>query len=203
MSTDIVAPKLMPVFSENHKWRFFMKISVPFEHPDECWEWKATKGKRKYGDFYADNQRYLAHRVAYWLRYGVQPGKKLVCHHCDNPSCVRPSHLFLGTDADNMRDAALKGRLKGQYLNVNQIEKIATRFFSEYEKLVDEFSTEFAVPPSAIIKALKTKNVAGLIVLNLLEDKHRDIETQKTLNAVRDILNGGSLSETTVAGPRT
>ena len=54
----------------------------------------------------------LAHRVAYFLSYGVDPGALHVCHKCDRPACQNPAHLFLGTSKDNMHDASLKGRMK-------------------------------------------------------------------------------------------
>lgn len=74
-----------------------------------CWLWKGwVKDRRKpYGVF-----RYkYAHRVAYELFVGKIPDGLLVCHHCDVPRCVKPAHLFLGTNQDNIRDAERKGRL--------------------------------------------------------------------------------------------
>lgn len=53
------------------------------------------------------------HRVSYELEVGVIPAGAYICHRCDNPPCVRPDHLFVGTQLDNMRDAASKGRAKG------------------------------------------------------------------------------------------
>lgn len=59
---------------------------------------------------YADAKERLAHRIAYKLAYGACPDSLHVCHICDNPLCVRPSHLFLGTDQDNHNDCVAKGR---------------------------------------------------------------------------------------------
>lgn len=81
-----------------------------------CWVWTAaTVNKAKlYGVFYAARRNWLAHRVAWLLANGEIPDGLYVCHHCDNPRCVRPDHLFLGTCSDNMRDASGKGRMFGQ-----------------------------------------------------------------------------------------
>lgn len=77
-----------------------------------CWEWTANLDKDGYGQIWVDKQRRRARapRVAWELYIGPIPPKQCVLHHCDNPKCVRPSHLFLGSVCDNNQDRARKGR---------------------------------------------------------------------------------------------
>jgi hypothetical protein len=77
-----------------------------------CWEWHGTRTVAGYGQMETGGKKEYAHRFSYRLHYGIDPGEMLVCHHCDNPCCVRPDHLFLGTDKDNMADCAAKGRVR-------------------------------------------------------------------------------------------
>lgn len=88
--------------------RFWEKVDTS---SSGCWLWNRGNCKG-YGNFsLPGNKRQHSHRVAYELTYGPIPDGLVVCHSCDNPPCVRPDHLFLGTYSDNMRDAAAKGRL--------------------------------------------------------------------------------------------
>ena len=78
-----------------------------------CWWWIGAKDLRsqwQYGRFGLGGDTIFAHRAAWLLFCGEIPEGLLVCHHCDNPSYVRPSHLFLGTHGSNMADKMLKGR---------------------------------------------------------------------------------------------
>jgi len=87
--------------------RFWEKV----EKTDGCWLWTSTLNTWGYGQFQIGRtKQYRAHRIAYELTYGPIPAGMHVCHHCDNPRCVRPDHLFLGTHLDNMRDRQAKGR---------------------------------------------------------------------------------------------
>ena len=99
--------------------RFDAKVDrngpVP-EHCHElgpCWLWTGARKKSVgYGNFWLDGHVVPAHRVAWELEHGSITGALLVLHRCDNPLCVRPDHLFLGTHADNAQDAKRKGRLQ-------------------------------------------------------------------------------------------
>lgn len=79
-----------------------------------CWEWQGSRnGQRKgYGSFWYRGRHHRAHRFAWTLANGEIPPGLLVCHRCDNPPCVRPDHLFLGTNEDNMADMRAKGRAR-------------------------------------------------------------------------------------------
>jgi hypothetical protein len=79
--------------------------------PDGCWPWLAATDKDGYGRFELPGHRQAtAHRFAYEIAVGPIPKGQSVLHHCDNPSCVRPDHLFIGTHMDNMQDAMRKDR---------------------------------------------------------------------------------------------
>lgn len=86
--------------------RFFSKI----EKTSNCWNWKAATNKGGHGMFSFSGKTLGAHRFSYELHKGSINGL-YVCHHCDNPRCVNPEHLFLGTALDNFRDAQQKGRI--------------------------------------------------------------------------------------------
>lgn len=81
---------------------------------DGCWEWVGGVTSAGYGSFCADGEFINAHRFSWKLHFGPIPDGKHVLHKCDNRRCVRPVHLFLGTNDDNIRDRISKGRPGGR-----------------------------------------------------------------------------------------
>jgi uncharacterized protein YfaT (DUF1175 family) len=79
-----------------------------------CWNWKGCIGDVGYGVMSINNQAIRVHRVSWFVHNGEIPEGKYVLHTCDNRKCVRPSHLFLGTHLDNMRDKIVKGHTPQQ-----------------------------------------------------------------------------------------
>ena len=92
--------------------RFWSKVD--FSDPDGCWPWRGSM-RHDYGETFYDGEKRYTHRVAFELVYGELADSEVVAHHCDNPPCVRPDHLFATTQAGNMADCSEKERWRNQF----------------------------------------------------------------------------------------
>ena len=92
--------------------RFWEKVEI--RGKNECWNWTACTIKNGYGHFGFRGKLYTAHRFSWILTNGQIPEGLCICHHCDNPGCVNPAHLFIGTQKDNIQDAINKNRMVGK-----------------------------------------------------------------------------------------
>lgn len=96
------------IFSHADIGRFYAKVVKK-----DCWEWVGCKFHYGHGVFRHRGKNLKAHRVMAALEFGMVPDDKNVNHICDNPSCVNPKHIYIGTQKENAQDMARRGRAKG------------------------------------------------------------------------------------------
>ena len=106
---EIVFKKDIDIKKDDFIKIFWSKVNKKGE--DECWIWKGIVDNNLYGIFNYNGITYKVHRLIYEITYGKFSDSLFILHNCDNPSCVNPKHLRLGTHIDNMNDMSIRGRI--------------------------------------------------------------------------------------------
>lgn len=141
--------------------RFWAKVDTA----GDCWEWRAHRKIAGYGQFTVRKGYFVsAHTVSYALANGPIPAGMVICHRCDNPPCVRPTHLFVGSAADNANDMVAKGR---QGLRLRGEEHLSARLTEEkvrqiraipgYQGVLKDLAAEHGVSVKTISNIRKRK----------------------------------------------
>ena len=141
--------------------KFMSKVQP--EPNSGCWLWDGFVDAKGYGTFCNDAKKTGAHRASWQIFRGPIPTGLSILHACDMPQCVNPDHLFLGTQADNLRDAREKGRLTGRKGSLhplallNEADVVRIRNDTRLAKLI---AADYGVSIGAIRSILKRRNWA-------------------------------------------
>jgi hypothetical protein len=152
-------------FTDAFLERFWSKVE---KTEGGCWNWMGIKDRKGYGVTSKKTQHIRCHRMSYRIAYGDFPNNLHVLHKCDNPSCVNPSHLFLGTNADNMKDKCMKGRqANGERSGGGKITKPQVIAIRELYKTMStsQIAKQFNVSYSAIRSIVVGKTWKHLPIL--------------------------------------
>jgi len=167
--------KGLRIFFKTHiKNRFFSKVNKT----PTCWIWNGAirGGQCEYGNMRINNKRKLAHRLSWEIHYGHIPNNKFVLHKCDNPICVNPEHLFLGSWDDNNKDRMNKGRSAtgkkhGFYLHPECVPKGEKHFFSKLtNKQIIEIRRKHIPWKYSTYKLAKEYNVTAQTIFCIIKN---------------------------------
>jgi hypothetical protein len=149
------------------KERFEAKIDI--QPDDKCWIWKGRYSANGYGSFDWKNRPHIASRMSYRIYKGDVPEHLFVCHSCDNPQCVNPGHLWLGTPKDNVDDCIQKGRARpfplkrlGREVNTAKLDEVAVREIRKSSENLRALGRKYGVSSTAIGLIKKRVNWAWL-----------------------------------------
>jgi len=138
-------------YEKTEEERFWEKVDTS----GDCWEWQAQKDENGYGRFRNGLvSSYLAHRYAYVLHNGPIPDDIFVLHVCDNPTCIRPSHLFLGFHQENTEDMVAKGRA---FSKLSAWDVIQIRWLRQQGKTYQALADMFGVRLTTVAHVIKRR----------------------------------------------
>jgi len=135
------------------------RFDSKWEWSGDCWRWTAAKDKDGYGYFTVQQRTQKAHRFSYEYHHGKIPSGCFVLHTCDNPSCVRPGHLFLGNALENMQDKIAKGRARyarGEGVGNSKLTEAQVKFIRQDTRGNKVLATELGVT-HALISAIRLR----------------------------------------------
>ncbi len=148
--TELLNQKEIDLFE-----RFWSKVDIPDLF--SCWIWKGYKLKdKRYGKFWYQSRDWFAHRLSWLITYGDIPENMCVLHKCDNPKCINPAHLFIGTNNDNVHDMVKKHRnscgvgIKNSHAKLNEELVIGIRIMRQCEYSYGIIANLYNVTPSTI-----------------------------------------------------
>jgi hypothetical protein len=145
-------------YLEKAKKRFWAKVFKRGEN--DCWEWQSVLSHDGYGRIWFHGKFMGAHRFSWMIHNeNTNPGDQQICHVCDNPICVNPNHLFLGTNKDNMQDRIAKvgWRKTTAQLTPKQVSEIRTRYQSENIPS-RQLGREYGVSKTQILRIINKKS---------------------------------------------
>lgn len=184
----LVGGGIMRVFDMKAKdWqRFWDKVDI--KSREECWEWMAAQNEAGYGRFRLNGELAGPHRLI-WAEVHHEriPKDRDVCHSCDNPPCINPKHLFVGSRSENMLDAVRKGRLytggldKGRKKSIENTRKLDKRqTFQVLQRYyngesLQSISRDFPISPTSISHIKNHDRKSYLEWVEEWENRHEDL----------------------------
>jgi hypothetical protein len=179
MSEWTKEPWVVPVYVE----RFWSRVDKA--SPNGCWEWKRGATVQGYGNFHFGHSSIRAHRFSYQYYNGAIRDHDCVCHSCDNPRCVNPDHLWLGTRAENNADKEAKGR--AVHPDQGSGEQNSNSVLTTPEVIALRVMARLGVPQARIANYLRVSTAATCLIVN---GKRRVEETEQRVSACVNALAG-------------
>lgn len=157
----------MLVLSETETVRFWQKVDKS-PHPKGCWEWTGSKDMKGYGKVWKSKKLVTATRISLRMKLGhpFPADTPFACHHCDNPGCVNPDHLYLGHFKSNAIDSVTRGRWNGAKWSKSNGEKISELLKEHIKKNPDWVirgeAKVLAKLTEAKIRSIRSESMAGI-----------------------------------------